>query len=177
VAADILLQEDQGEHEYPAMHKYAVQTAVAELYNSFRGQPTYFQGVSNGSAQMAADLGLGADLDHDHEGEDCGLDLDAILAGFDPHFAEAPDQEPVTSSADALAALLTSGSKSETAATARVETPAKQTVLATAKSDLLTMLAIDGASKQEKAGPAAAKATVVAQLDELFTDFGMVTAK
>lgn len=31
VAADILLQEDHGEHEYPAMHKYAVQITIADV--------------------------------------------------------------------------------------------------------------------------------------------------
>ena len=31
VAADILLQEEHGEHEYPAMHKYAVQITIADV--------------------------------------------------------------------------------------------------------------------------------------------------
>jgi len=31
VAADILMQADAGQHEYPEMHKYAIQVTIADV--------------------------------------------------------------------------------------------------------------------------------------------------
>lgn len=161
----------------------ANQNAVAELQRSFSGQPTYYQGVNNGFAQMGADVDAhGEDLDHDHDhaGEDCGLDIDAVMAGFEAHAEEDHDHDHDDHHSDAgldpLALLLAGGSKAESSATAAVQSPVKQNVVASVKSDLLTLLAIDldKTSKSDKSGPVAAKSSAVKQLDELFTDFGMV---
>lgn len=159
----------------------AVQNAVAELQRSFYGQPTFFQGSNNGSAQMGAEAGFKSGTGHDHEldDDDCGLDLESILAGFDANFAAETAIEPTASNADALATLLAAETTFHTATTAPASNVVKNSAPVSTKSDLLTILAVElaGSSHSNSAAPAAAKPAALKQLDELFADFGVVTAK
>jgi|GEM_PF-5076776 len=179
--------------KFSAVNQYteggAAQNAYAELQNSFSGrQRTYFQGVKNGYAQMPE---LGADHDeheheehehedHDHHEDGCDLDIDAVLAGFGGAVGEGFDMLPAESRAESLAALLVPASPAKKGDASPTAKPIRQTSGQAAKMDLLTMLAAGlERTTGSKAGRevTASKSSAVKELDQLFADFGMVTAK
>lgn len=158
----------------------ANQNAVAELQRSFYGQPTYFQGTKDGYAQMGANAGLELDADHDHEhgGEDCGLDIDAVMAGFEAHASDDHDhEEHIESSAEALGTLLMAGTQADAVATVKIASPVKERAVPSAQADLLTLLALEHSTSKPEQSTTSPKSSAVKQLDELFSDYGIVTVK
>jgi hypothetical protein len=154
------------------------QNATQELRNSFAGQSVQYGNYNGGSRQLGTDgfVDEGSDA-----GDACDFNLDSFLSNFElhdehDHGSELASADNAPSSFVGPLAQLNSGAGSSSAASASLKS--KGATGAELKVDLLTLLASDLESSQKDASSVSPvkSAASPAELDELFTDFGLVTA-